>query len=131
LVAALVVPARAGDSDAARAAAEVGALFGFVVAGAAALAALGMAIAIRRRPMARHLVVVLGHATTAAGPVLEVRDDRGQRRRWPTTAALTARAPLDVPLLVGAHGGRVLTLWEFTDRAPLPSAIAGPRDREE
>ncbi|MBL8622479.1 MAG: hypothetical protein JNK64_14295 [Myxococcales bacterium] len=128
-VAALVVPAWVGDAADARTAAQAGGLFGYVAAATAAVTAAAMAIAIRRRPLARHLVVALGHVATDAGPALDVIDARGQRRRWPAAAAAAARVPLDVPLLVGTHDGRIVACWEFTARDPLPSAIAGPRDR--
>lgn len=78
-----------------------------------------LAAQVKRSPVLRHLVVVLGPPAPAAH--LDVIDARGERRRWPASAAVRA-APRGQPCLLCTHRGVAFTTIDVPGGAPADHA---------
>lgn len=102
---------------------EVVLLTALTTAAVTVLTAIGLLFDVRRAPVTRHLVVLLAHPGETAAVTLDTIDARGQRRRWPTTAAVRAHAPLGVPVLLCTHREDAIAVQELVPRAELPRAI--------
>lgn len=94
------------------------------LAALSALTGLGQTVAALRRPMSRHLIVVV--AVPSAGGAIDTIDATGQVRRWPAAHEVARDAPRDVPAVAWVRDGVAIAVVPVADQAPLPRATAAP-----